>query len=54
VFRVALAQPEKVLNYDVPSLPDSATAAAFHTCTGWPDWPRVRPRPSFKDRGAKP
>ncbi len=43
VFRIALLEPEKVLDYNVPPLPVSVTALAFHTCTGWPEWPRVRP-----------
>ena len=42
VFRIALAHPEKVLGYNVPSLADSMTALAFYTCIGWPEWPRVR------------
>jgi hypothetical protein len=42
VFRIVLAWPDKVVTYDVPSLFDSATAAGFHRCTGWFDWPRVR------------
>jgi hypothetical protein len=43
IFLISLQQPEKVLSYHVPPLPDSATAPVYFACIGWPDWPRVRP-----------
>jgi hypothetical protein len=46
VLRIALARPDKVVGFNVPPLADSATAAGFHVCTGWVDWPRVRRAPS--------